>query len=131
MNQPLIVKATGLEAGADGGLSVVPDPEPNDDWYELWERYWRNPTTRSTCWRHGTYARHDGRRLVFKDTNVDNFKECLQGVVQDGIRQANVQLLELEDKRREERAAAAEADRGRLEALEQEKAKARDVKFDS
>jgi hypothetical protein len=123
------IKPEGLEVDDQGRLIVKLSEDPPQEWCEFFDEYWANPSTHRSSARRSVFQGWERFGPVFK-TNVEDFVQNHQAVVQAAVAHANAQLEGLAADRAAAATAAADARMKDRIDLERERQKARAVKFE-
>lgn len=123
------IKPVGLEVDDQGRLTVKLSEEPPQEWCNFFDEYWANPSTHRSSARRSVFHGWERGGPVFL-TDVDDFVKNHQAVVQAAANHANAQLEGQAVERAAVATAAADAKMKDRIALERERQKAREVKFE-
>ena len=125
-----LIRIEGLDVDDAGRLIVALSAVPSNEWQESFIQLWRNTPQWSSGFRRSVFAGFEDDSIVFRNLSVEDFVSNHKGVVETALRQANERANTVEAAAADRAREVREEEAKQREVLEEERQRARQVKFD-
>jgi hypothetical protein len=124
------IKIIGLDVNDKWQLVAHLSGMPSDEWETYFREYWNEPESYGMLFDKRRYAGVQNAALIFNDVKVEDFNANLKEVAVAGVQRANERVAVSAQARLAKVEAEKEAAAKRAEALEEERRKAQETRFD-